>query len=224
MTAMPRTARGGRGQWPLVTLAIAAIAGVVAAAPALPPHLVGAREEIVAGEIWRLLTAHVVHATPSHFAWDLAAFVVLGALCERAGRARFVVCLGTSALLIPAALWLWQPSLSSYCGLSGIDSALFALLVAGVLRRAVAARQPSVVVAASLLAAGFVAKVGYEFTTASTVFVTSMGTPVPLAHVIGAVVGLACGNIPRVLVRGRATAPATEKSHGPTTLDPATVA
>ena len=225
MTALPATEmQRDRGQWPLVTLALAAIAGVVAAAPALQLHLVGAREEIVAGEIWRLLTAHVVHASANHFAWDLAAFVVLGVLCERAGRARFVACLCGSALLIPAGLWLWQPTLSSYCGLSGIDSALFVLLVAGVLRRAAAARQPFVVVAASLLAAGFVAKVGYEFTTASTVFVTSVGTPVPLAHVIGAVVGLACGIIPRVLVGGGPRRVQPEKSHRPDYLDPATVA
>jgi rhomboid family GlyGly-CTERM serine protease len=151
------------------------------------------RREIEAGEAWRLLSAHVVHESASHFAWDLAAFAALGALCERAGRARFVACLCTSALLIPAGLWLWQPALTSYCGLSGIDSALFAQLVAAVLRRAAAARQPLVVIATSLVAAGFVAKIGYELTTASTVFVESAGVPVPLAHVIGAVVGLLCG-------------------------------
>ncbi|HZN37908.1 MAG TPA: rhombosortase [Planctomycetota bacterium] len=181
------------GRWPLVTFALAAIAGLVAVAPELQPHLVGARAAVAAGEAWRLVTAHFVHASSSHFAWDLAAFAVLGVLCERAGRTRFVACLCTSALLIPAGLWLWQPSLSSYCGLSGMDSALFALLVADVLRRAAAARQPGLVVAASLVAAGFVAKIGYEFTTASTVFVEAAGVPVPLAHVIGAVVGLLCG-------------------------------
>ena len=194
MTAVPamETPRD-RGQWPLVTLALAAIAGLVAAAPELQPHLVGARGAVAAGEAWRLVTAHLVHASSSHFAWDLAAFAALGVLCERAGRVRFVTCLCTSALLIPAGLWLWQPSLPSYCGLSGIDSALFALLVADVLRRAAAARQRGLIVSASLVAAGFVAKVGYEFTTASTVFVEAAGVPVPLAHVIGAVVGLACG-------------------------------
>jgi hypothetical protein len=96
-------------------------------------------------------------------------------------------------LELVAGLWLWQPSLSSYCGLSGIDSALFALLVADVLRRAVAARRRALVVAAGLVAAAFVAKIGYELTTASTVFVEAAGMPVPLAHVIGAVGGLLCG-------------------------------
>ncbi|HEX6811243.1 MAG TPA: rhombosortase [Planctomycetota bacterium] len=197
MTALPGTTRRDRGQWPLVTLALAAIAAVVAAAPALQPLLLGAREEIAAGQVWRLLTAHVVHNSASHFAWDLAAFVLLGALCERAGRARFACCLGASAVLIPAAIGLWQPSLSSYCGLSGIDSALFVLCVAGVVRRAVAARKPGLAAAAGLLAAGFVAKIGYEYATASTVFVADDGVPVPLAHVIGAFVGLAFGVVPR---------------------------
>lgn len=152
------------------------------------------RTGVAAGEHWRWLTGHWVHVSHDHLLYDLLAFVVLGLLAARFGRPRFVACVFGSAVAIPVALHVARPQLDSYCGLSGIDSALFGLVVATLLWRAIAARAPLAIGMTALLAAGFVGKVGYECCTAATLFVDAAAldaVPEPLAHVVGFVVGLA---------------------------------
>lgn len=164
--------------------------------PGMSQHLVFDRAA-VAAEPWRVLTGHFVHASLDHFAWDVGAFVVLCLLAESIGRWRCVVCVGASALLVPAVLVCALPGLTSYCGLSGIDSALFSLVAAALLRRSSGERAAGVLTA--LLSVLFVVKLGYECSTGATLFVDPVGiapTPVPLAHVVGAAVGAACGAWP----------------------------
>ena len=60
-------------------------------------------------------------------AWDLGVFACLGYLCESRNRPLTYLTLAMSALLILA--WcVFQPGLDQYRGLSGLDTALFALL------------------------------------------------------------------------------------------------
>ena len=145
-----------------------------------------------AGEPWRAVTGHLVHISFDHLAWDLGAFLVLGLLCEHAWRTRYLICLAASAVAIPAALCLLQPQLSSYCGLSGIDSALFGLLAVRSLQRGISLREGGITSVAAVLLAAFVAKLVFEHTAGATVFVDSANAvPVPLAHAAGVLIGAA---------------------------------
>ena len=136
------------------------------------------------GPVWRLVTCHFTHWTHEQLAWDLLAFVVLGLACERRNRRAFQATLLASAVFIPLGVMLFAPHVIAYRGLSGLDSALFALILALELRRS-----RSWIVAAC--AAGFAAKIAFELYTSSTVFVSDLGAgvaPVPIAHLAGAVI------------------------------------
>ena len=127
------------------------------------------------GEAWRLVTCHFTHFTHEQLAWDALAFLGLGIACERRSRAAFHATLLASAVVIPLAVLAFDPRIGAYRGLSGIDAALFALLV-------VSSRN-------WLLGAAFAAKVAFEMATGGGVFVADVMV-VPVAHVAGAVVGL----------------------------------
>ncbi len=146
-------------------------------------------------QAWRLLTCHWVHWTGGHLFWSGGAFLVLGAACEELGRWRYLVCVAASAVLIPAGLAYWTPDLATYGGLSGIDSAFFGMLAVAMARDSLAARRWYGVALVGLLCVGFAVKIGYEMVTGTAAFVgpTDAMVPVPLAHIIGMVVGLAVG-------------------------------
>jgi hypothetical protein len=101
--------------------------------------------------------------------------------------------------LIPLTLWVGLPDLQTYRGLSGIDSALFALLATLLLKQEWQARRWKWVVPLALVCLAFAAKVGYELATGLTIFVDSRAVamiPVPLAHGAGAGVGVMVGLAP----------------------------
>ncbi len=177
-----------------VTMMIAAASLVVALWPDASPLLEFDRVAVGAGDWWRVLTGHLTHFGLEHLVWDAGVFAVLGVLCERRHRRATLACLGAAAVLIPAATWLLVPEIRTYRGLSGLDTALFALL--GVMMCAESFRQgrhgrTTVTV---LLLLGMVLKIGWEFYTDGGIFVrppSDSFVPVPLVHLVGAVVGLA---------------------------------
>jgi rhomboid family GlyGly-CTERM serine protease len=154
------------------------------------------RDAIARLELWRLLTSHFTHWSGDHLFWDALAFAVLGWLCERNGLGSFLRCVGVSAFLIPLTLWFALPQMTTYRGLSGIDSALFALLATRVVREAACEKNGLKLGVAGIVSVGFAAKVAFELSTGTTLFVDTAARgliPVPLAHVIGGIVGIACG-------------------------------
>ena len=136
MSTRPRHEGGGAGPGPAPLCAglLSALAALVWLLPDAGAGLAYDRHAIAAGELWRLLTGHFVHWSPAHLAWDVGTFLVLGAACEARSRQRFLACLAGSAIAIPAVVWFWLPELQRCAGLSGIDSALFALLGAELVR------------------------------------------------------------------------------------------
>lgn len=173
-------------------LLIAALAVAIAAVPGAAPVLQWDREAIAQGQVWRLLTGHLTHWSLDHLAWDVLAFAVLGVWAWSQNAARFWWTLIGSSLAIGAALWLWQPALIVYRGLSGIDSALFALVAVTVWRRGSCGWRWAAIVA--LLA--FMGKTVFELATGSALFVQALGpgvSAVPLAHLVGAAMGGVCG-------------------------------
>jgi rhomboid family GlyGly-CTERM serine protease len=144
--------------------------------------------------VYRLVTCHWLHWSTNHLAWDLAMFAVLGSLCERRSRGRFLGSLLVSAVAIPLVVMVAHPELASYRGLSGIDSALFGLLVTEHFVAGARARNWGSAVMFGLMGAALFVKIALEMHAQANLFVSDTSfTPVPLAHLVGALVGLAIG-------------------------------
>ena len=193
---------------PCASLFFVATAVVVFVWPGLGAHLQYDRAAIIAGEVWRLLAGHWAHYSPDHFFWDVLAFAALGVACERRSRARFLGCVITSALAISISVWLMLPHMQVYRGLSGIDSALFALLTVVMWNDGRLSGRPGLQVVATTGLIAFLVKVAFELTTGRNVFVNGIdpGTVgVPLAHIVGALCGLVIGAGSQTVLRSSRT-------------------
>lgn len=176
------------------TIALTVLTLFVALWPGVSDALQFDRTAIAAGQWWRIVTGHFTHWSNEHLAWDLLVFFGLGCLCERPDRQRFLAALTFATLLIPVGLCLITPDLQTYRGLSGLDTALFVLLSMTTLRTAFGERNWLLAVVIAGLLVGFVAKTASELVSGGSLFVDSAANgfqPVPLAHVIGAVIGIA---------------------------------
>lgn len=156
------------------------------------------RDAVAAGQYYRGITGHATHWSLDHLVWDVLAFAALGSVCEMMSRKKFFLCLLLAALLIPLGVWFWLPQMNFYRGLSGLDSALFALLAMEIGRRDLRERNWFRVGAIAALAAAFTGKLAVEFFGGDALFVQNMegAVPVPLAHLIGATVGCAVALFP----------------------------
>lgn len=151
------------------------------------------RTAIEAGEFYRLITGHFVHWNLDHFIWDAAVFVALLVIGIRIDRRRTLATLAVASVAIPGVLWFALPEMQTYRGLSGLDSALFALVATRWWRDCNAAGNARGSTALAALGAAFIAKLVYEITTGQTLFVDSIAAgfvPIPLAHLVGGAVGL----------------------------------
>jgi rhomboid family GlyGly-CTERM serine protease len=168
----------GQGEGRFTTAVVLTLVALAA------PFVNGSSLELQRGSfsLIRLLTCHFTHWSYEQLAWDAFAFLILGIACERRDRAAFHATLLASAIAIPIAVLLFAPNVTAYRGLSGIDSALFALLLTH------GAKRSRMVL---LCAVAFAAKIAFELTTGSAVFVSDMGADVvsvPIAHLAGALV------------------------------------
>lgn len=137
------------------------------------------------------LTSHFTHWSWDHLAWDIAAFAALAFAALRIIPQRLMPCLLVAGIAIPFEVAINQPQFETYRGLSGIDSALFGLIAAGLWKLRGRARG-----IAALALVGFVGKTTYEHLTGATVFVDhaeSGFVPVVSAHITGVVSGLVVG-------------------------------
>lgn len=196
------------GRIPCASLFFVASAVVVSVWPGLGAHVQYDRAAIAAGELWRLVAGHWAHYSFDHFFWDVLAFAALGVACERRSRARFLGCVIASALAISASVWLMLPDMQTYRGLSGIDSALFALLTVTMWNdgRQSRRRGPQAVAMTCLMA--FLLKTAFELVTGRNVFVHTVEpglVGVPLAHIVGAFCGLVIGAEWQTMLRSSRT-------------------
>jgi rhomboid family GlyGly-CTERM serine protease len=181
---------------PVITLCASLAACAIFALPNVAPLLQYDVASIHHGQLWRMLTCHVTHWSPSHLFWSGLAFLVLGAMCELRDRGRFLLCCVSSALLISLSLWWMLPAVTTYRGLSGIDSALFTLAAVTISRDSRRDGRRGIVMAVAATLIAFAGKIIFELCTTRGVFVDTAAAgfvPVPLAHLMGAVVGAACG-------------------------------
>ncbi len=206
MTVLPHLRAAAR-RLPCVSLLLAGIAVGVQLCPSWQTWLQYDRAAIADGQLWRIVTCHLTHCSFDHLVWDVGVLLVLGCLCEMDDRRRWMRCVTLTVVLIPAALWVLMPALQTYRGLSGIDSALFVLLAASILKDSLATGRRFWAGATVVLLCGFVAKAAFEFLTAQTLFVDSAASgmvPIPLAHIVGGIVGAACVIVPNSAIRSLA--------------------
>jgi len=177
---------------PKVTAAVALAAAAVFLAPGAFEALSWRRADILGGELWRLWTGHLTHGSFQHLAWDLAAFCLLGWQVEARLKETFALFLAACALAISAGLMVFLPHLQWYCGLSGLDTALFGWLALTESREAWLEKQRWLLALNGAWLAGLVFKVGYEYWCGQMLFVSTPGLPpVPAAHLLGALAGAA---------------------------------
>jgi len=170
-------------RFPTVTLTLALVAVIVYCWPSLPGHLVYDRQAILHGEIWRLVTAPVVHFSTSHIFWDLVVFIAAGWRIEVAGYRRYglVCCL---AAVVPGSLFLlFSPELARYGGLSGLATGAVVYLCLCEAYRTGGNRVPWLAILALT-----VMKVFVESVTGAPLFASEATMPfrvLPAAHSIG---------------------------------------
>lgn len=184
-----RTDSASSAPWLSLTIALLAILAFP-----FSGSIEASRDAVYAGELWRLVAGHLAHFSPSHLAWDVLTFVVLASFVERRGRAILIATIGVSALVIPVAVAIMHPSLTSYRGLSGIDSALFTAAMTLLLWESTRDRDAFRFTAAAIGLVLFGAKLIYEVVSGNTLFVDPAAnnfTPVPIAHLVGGLWGAA---------------------------------
>jgi rhomboid family GlyGly-CTERM serine protease len=139
-----------------VPIAIAALAGLAELAGD-PGRIVLRydREAVLSGELWRLITGHLVHLGPSHLAMNLLALAILAVVLPALASWRQWLLSGlTSAFFIDVGLLGFHQDIAWYVGLSGV---LHGFWAAGVVL-ALCARHFEAVPLAILL----LVKLGYE--------------------------------------------------------------
>lgn len=142
------------------------------------------RSALAAGELWRLLTAHLVHLNTSHLAMNMVALGILVLLLDDClDAAEWAVVMLAAALGIDAGLYWLAVSVQWYVGLSGI---LHGVLVAGALN--LVARADKV---GFLLLVFALAKLAWEQWVGPMPFseTGTGGTVVVAAHLYGAIAG-----------------------------------
>jgi len=177
---------------PRVSLLLTAAAAILHLFYSLRIQLLYDRSALGHHELWRLITCHWVHLSTDHLFWSAATFLVLGSLCEIMDPKRYYAAVALSAVSIPIVIRWGMPDLMIYGGLSGLDCALYSLLMGLFIRREIRSRSWLWVALFSLLLGGLVAKIIYETTSGLTIFVGNTHTnmvPVPLAHLAGGCVG-----------------------------------
>ena len=156
------------------------------------------RSGIAAGELWRLLTGHLVHLGVSHTVLNLAGLVLVWFLVGRAfDWKQWLWVMAGSVGAIDLGLWFGAPSLEWYVGLSGLlHGMLGAGIAAGIAARSGEALILAVVVAGKLAWEQFAGPLpGSETTSGGAVIVD--------AHLYGVIGGTLVAAM-LIRVRGRA--------------------
>ncbi len=130
----------------------------------------------------QLFTCHIVHCTFEHLFYDALCLAVLGILLS---RRELSMTLLLSAPVVSIVVLAVHPELSSYCGLSGVNCALYAVFALKLYRE-----RKSLGIAAFI---AIVAKTLLEIFSDRTFFATSGFIPVHEAHLAGIAAGTLCG-------------------------------
>ncbi len=105
---------------PTVTLCLVCATLLVGAWAELAELFVYDRTEILNGELWRIITAPLVHFSKSHLFWNVLVLIAAGWTIEKSDpRGFWIVCV--FSCVSPGLMFLWAyPELLRYGGLSGL--------------------------------------------------------------------------------------------------------
>lgn len=159
-------------------------------ASGLAPMLRWSRDAIAAGEVWRLITGHLLHLGPAHFTLNALGTILVAALVgPRLRPLTWAWIWLACALSVSGGLWWLRPEIGWYVGLSGV---LHGLIVAGAIAGLGDYRER--LFAAAVLVA-IAAKLGWEQWTGAMPGTAALagGSVVTEAHLYGAVGGLVAG-------------------------------
>lgn len=149
--------------------------------------------ENVFGQMPQLVLSHFRHWSAEHLFWDLGMFAVLAAVCERISRTGLVAVLAIGIFLIPLAVGIFEPAILTYRGLSGLDTALFGMAAVCLALTRISNGDSVEAWVYSILLLGLVLKTAHELAY-GTVFVASTNfVAVPVAHIVGAIIGACVG-------------------------------
>lgn len=185
----------------LLVGAVLAVAAIVlqAGGAGVRETLAYQRAGVEAGQLWRLLSGHLVHLGWSHLAYNLAGLALIGWLVGRAFDAlRWACIVAASILVIDIGFWMLKPALEWYVGMSGVlHGVLAGGVFAGVLGRDREAFVLAIVIVGKLAWEQILGPIpGSESASGGPVIVD--------AHLYGALGGLLCA----VAFRHRVTPPA----------------
>ena len=149
------------------------------------------RDDVAAGEVWRLLTGQAVHWSPRMAVADLGTVLVIGALIETRSRRLLVASLMSGTIACGLGIQFLQPTLARYRGASGAASALLAAL-AVTLWLTVSRGWPRAAAAMALML--LLGKIGAELVTGQAFFAGPLPAGIavtPLVHLVGTLAGAA---------------------------------
>lgn len=150
--------------------------------------LVYDRSLILSGEIWRLLSGHLVHFSKGHLLSDLLTFAVAGLIIESRRYPGFALMCIITAVGVGVASLLFLPDMHRYGGLSAIGISAITYLCLFSIKENEPKRWVYLVI---LLLTVF--KIIHEIATGQMLFASSDNTsivPVPLAHLTGIIVAI----------------------------------
>lgn len=120
---------GARWQWLAILLIAAGL--LLVGGESVREWLRFERAAIADGELWRLLTGHLVHLGWSHFALDAVGLCLVWYLVGESLTAAGWAIVGIASIgAIDAGFWFMNPELQWYVGLSGL---LHGILAGGIL-------------------------------------------------------------------------------------------
>ena len=190
------TRRETVGRIPYASLLLTLLAVLIHLMNGLRVSLIYKRSVLEHLELWRLLTCHWVHLNWDHLFWSTATFLFLGSICEIFDNKKTYATIAIAAVLIPAGIWYGQPNLMIYGGLSGLDCALYALLLTLLIKQELKSANWAWALFYTIGLMALLAKVTYESVTGQTIFVANTHSgmvPVPLSHLVGGFVGFIIG-------------------------------
>jgi rhomboid family GlyGly-CTERM serine protease len=144
------------------------------------------RTAILSGQLWRIITGHLLHLSWSHLAMNVAGLALIWAIFgKQISILRWLTVLLVSAVGISGFMLVFNPALRWYVGLSGV---LHALFMAGCLAEIRHGRWDS-----KLLLALVITKLGYEQMAGPLPGSerTAGGNVIVDAHLYGAIFGFA---------------------------------
>jgi len=150
--------------------------------------LVYDRSLILSGEIWRLLSGHLVHFSKGHLLSDLLTFAVAGLIIEDRSYPGFGHMCVISAVTVGVVSLLFLPDMYRYGGLSAINISAITYLCLCSLKENEPKRWVYLII---LLLTVF--KIIHEIATGQMLFASADNTsivPVPFAHFTGIIVAI----------------------------------